>query len=109
MTELERKIRDEEQKVRARAQKIRLEMAKETFPDLQSNPYVKIPIQCKLPWWLGFGHKEHHFHDDKYGIVTSLCVCLRCGLVIFRLGGGELEDWWDIKQGYTDPNKPLSI
>ncbi len=106
---LEKSILDKQREEMEEADKIRLKLAKEMFPDLQNNPYVKIPIRCKLPWWLGFGHKEHFFHGDKYGVLTSLWVCLRCGLVAFRLGGGEFEDWWDIKQGYTDPNKPLSI
>lgn len=108
MTELERKVREEEQKVEEKIKKIRLEMAKEMFPDLQNNPYVEIPIRCKLPWWLGFGHKRHFYHHDKYGIVTSLWVCLRCGLTAFRVGGGELGDWWDIKQGYTNPDLTLT-
>ncbi len=100
---LEKSILDKQRGEMEEANKIRLKLAKEMFPDLQNKPHVKIPIRCKLPW----GHKRHFFHGDKYGVLTSLWVCLRCGLVAFRLGGGELGDWWDARAGYTDPNKPL--
>lgn len=83
--------------------------AKKSFPDLKSDPYVDTPLKCKLPWWIGFGHKEYFFHGDEYGVLTSMYVCLRCGLVAFRFGGGEFEHQWDEKAGYTNPNNPQSL
>ena len=102
-TVLEKHIADEDRKKQDQLKQWRFEKAKEFFPDLKKTPYVERPFSCNLPWWVGLGHKEHFFHGDEFGIMTSLWVCLRCGLVSFRLGGGEFEVW-NIKQGYTNPN-----